>query len=264
MDNTKPEPEQQQTAEGVKTSKPTPEEVKNDSSIETRPDAEAQLATSSDDLPAEQGQPTLSLNSPDKTGTALPPKVSFPSAKSPSPPTDGQFGVVSTTGHLVCEFKRDEDTRPLEEILVGSVSLDSEPKTLGGSLSPPPQGENSTHVSPPADSNPGDRSLSTLDFSVDHTCYPEVYIAEEGQSPPLPIRQSTPMERGSLAPTSSTGDVSKTGYLGNSHMSMKSRLDVPLVTPLRLLGDQPDVVDCPFCMRRVETKVKKRPSRQTQ
>jgi hypothetical protein len=36
------------------------------------------------------------------------------------------------------------------------------------------------------------------------------------------------------------------------------------VTPLNLLGDQSDVVDCPFCRRRVETRVEKKPSTATQ
>ncbi|KAF4467787.1 hypothetical protein FALBO_5322 [Fusarium albosuccineum] len=35
------------------------------------------------------------------------------------------------------------------------------------------------------------------------------------------------------------------------------------VTPLHLLGEQSDVVDCPFCKYRVETKVKKSPSSRT-
>ena len=32
------------------------------------------------------------------------------------------------------------------------------------------------------------------------------------------------------------------------------------VTPLHLLGDQPEAIDCPFCLRRSETIVKKKPS----
>ncbi|CAG9936495.1 unnamed protein product [Clonostachys rosea f. rosea IK726] len=35
------------------------------------------------------------------------------------------------------------------------------------------------------------------------------------------------------------------------------------VTPLNLLSDEPDWVDCPFCQRRVETRVKKEPSKVT-
>lgn len=36
------------------------------------------------------------------------------------------------------------------------------------------------------------------------------------------------------------------------------------VTPLHLLGDQPEAIDCPFCLRRSETRVKKKPSSTTQ
>lgn len=36
------------------------------------------------------------------------------------------------------------------------------------------------------------------------------------------------------------------------------------VTPLHLLGDQPESIDCPFCLRRSETRVKKKPSSTTQ
>lgn len=38
----------------------------------------------------------------------------------------------------------------------------------------------------------------------------------------------------------------------------------PTVTPLHLLGDQSDMIDCPFCRRRTETRVKKHPSVVTQ
>lgn len=36
------------------------------------------------------------------------------------------------------------------------------------------------------------------------------------------------------------------------------------VTPLNLLGDQPDKIDCPFCQKRTETKVTKHASKKTQ
>ncbi|SPJ88904.1 uncharacterized protein FTOL_12799 [Fusarium torulosum] len=39
---------------------------------------------------------------------------------------------------------------------------------------------------------------------------------------------------------------------------------VNAVTPLHLLGDQPESIDCPFCLRRSETRVKKKPSSTTQ
>ena len=63
------------------------------------------------------------------------------------------------------------------------------------------------------------------------------------------------------APAYSTpADYQRIGYTGTLDMSTA----VPTVTPLHMLGDQPDTVDCPFCMRRVETSVKKKASSRTQ
>lgn len=42
-----------------------------------------------------------------------------------------------------------------------------------------------------------------------------------------------------------------------------SRVSSATVTPLGLLGDQPDMVDCPFCQKRVMTRVKKKASMTT-
>jgi hypothetical protein len=49
-----------------------------------------------------------------------------------------------------------------------------------------------------------------------------------------------------------------------SPMSTDKTEAITTVTPLRLLGDQSDWVDCPFCRRRVETRVEKKPSKMTQ
>lgn len=63
------------------------------------------------------------------------------------------------------------------------------------------------------------------------------------------------------APAYSTpADYQRIGYAGTLDMSTA----VATVTPLHMLGDQADTVDCPFCMRRVETRVKKKASSKTQ
>jgi hypothetical protein len=49
----------------------------------------------------------------------------------------------------------------------------------------------------------------------------------------------------------------------NEGMAMDAA-DFDTVTPLHLLGDQPDMIDCPFCLRRTETKVIKKSSQMTQ
>lgn len=113
---------------------------------------------------------------------------------------------------------------------------------------------------------------------MDYNSYPEVYIPgqQEEQGPNLPPRKpSPPIPRKSLpmeytnesqsppppAPAYSTpADYQRIGYTGTLDMSTA----VATVTPLHMLGDQPDTVDCPFCMRRVETSVKKKASSRTQ
>lgn len=132
--------------------------------------------------------------------------------------------------------------------------------------------------------------------AVDRNNYPEVYIPEgqqEAEKPPplnLPPRHNSPptiIPRKSLpmdnsnssngdffasassppsvssppAPAYSTpADYQRIGYSGTLDMSTA----VATVTPLHMLGDQADTVDCPFCMRRVETRVKKKASSKTQ
>ncbi|KAH8900005.1 hypothetical protein GQ53DRAFT_869296 [Thozetella sp. PMI_491] len=54
---------------------------------------------------------------------------------------------------------------------------------------------------------------------------------------------------------------SSLGYVPSQPMtSGRPEEDRTTVTPLHLLADQPDLVDCPFCQRRAETVVKKVPS----
>lgn len=57
-------------------------------------------------------------------------------------------------------------------------------------------------------------------------------------------------------PAQSTAAVSTYSNMDASNMDT--------VTPLHLLGDQSDTVDCPFCRRRTETRVKKTASGMTQ
>lgn len=193
----------------------------------------------------------------------------FPSVKSPSLPTDGRFGVVSSTGQLVCEFKTDDNsaTASLEEIIAVPPSPSLTPRPLGEAISPPPQGYSGIEATPSSGSNEDvGVSASILEIAVDHDSYPEVYVPADGsQATPLPQSSSYTMHSGSPAPPSSTsGEFIKTGYLENNLMSLSNPIDVPLVTPLHMLGDQSDTVDCPFCMKRVETMVVKKPSEWTQ
>ncbi|VUC25979.1 unnamed protein product [Clonostachys rosea] len=63
--------------------------------------------------------------------------------------------------------------------------------------------------------------------------------------------------------TTSLGSVqssSATMFKPNTSYSIPSSTPGITVTPLHLLGDQADTVDCPFCRRRAETKIKKNAS----
>lgn len=90
--------------------------------------------------------------------------------------------------------------------------------------------------------------------------------------------QAPPVDDGSLPEvvTHGTGDsnITTTSTHSSHFMASHSRLSLPptpglevvddaTVTPLHLLGDQSDTVDCPFCRRRVETRVQKDPSAAT-
>ncbi|KAF4982829.1 hypothetical protein FZEAL_1621 [Fusarium zealandicum] len=87
------------------------------------------------------------------------------------------------------------------------------------------------------------------------------YHGEGAQSPPIlqhPAYQQQQQQQGQM------------GYTGHESMVMQSQSPAPAgpvyppgmetVTPLHLLADQADAVDCPFCQRRAETKVKKQAS----
>lgn len=267
MDTTNTEPEQQQAAPGSSKLRSTSEQPERNKSFETQLNPKEQPVTSSTSQADEQGDSAPSPEGQAEAGTAPAAhlsKVSFPRLNSSTPPTDGPFGVLSSNGQLVCEFKSDVFSKspPPEEKIVESSSLHSEPKTLSGSVSPPPQASNQIEVA--RLSNPTEnRTVGALEPSIDHDSYPEVYVPEDETGLCLPPRRTLPMDRGSLCTTS--GDLStKTGYLENNHMSMRNLSDVPLVTPIHLLGDQSDTVDCPFCMRRVETVVVKKASSKTQ
>lgn len=72
-------------------------------------------------------------------------------------------------------------------------------------------------------------------------------IREQEQQPKLPPRNS----------------ITKGGSV-SSAPSRTCSMSSATVTPLGLLSDQPDMVDCPFCQRRSMTRVKKKASMTTQ
>lgn len=166
--------------------------------------------------------------------------------------TEGQFGVITSNGQLLCEFKTAEGEAP--------AIATPEDKTA----SPPPTNEPEPRISrkPVSQSaqatslmeiSPDSRTSSTLMPAVDHDSYPEVYVPAAEDSHPTPV-----MDQGTPSPPYS--EIAG-GYVENNGMNPHA---VPTVTPIYLLGDQPDFVDCPFCLKRVETKVVKKASKKTQ
>ncbi|KAJ0108135.1 hypothetical protein J7T55_007254 [Diaporthe amygdali] len=275
MENTRPEAQQKPFSEVDIT--PTPEitlpRQQSDISSDVYP-APLQTSLSSDRLSRSQtGSPPLS-NPETETRPLQPSAVSstrherMPSVNS-LPPKEGQFGVVSSSGQLVCEFRPTPNTDeapqpPSKEQFAETSSSFSEQKSPEESVSPPPQGGSRPHAAS-LSSAPEGPTISTLELAVDYSNYPEVYLPNEEERPNLPPRspiprKSLPMDDSTPAPAYSTpADYQRIGYTGTLDMSSA----VATVTPLHMLGDQSDMIDCPFCMKRVETSVKKKASSMT-
>lgn len=317
MDNTKPETQHQQ-----------PSDTEMTSDFTSPPQQDSDISPGAYPAPL-QPSGSLETRSRSRAGSSSPPPPRNPEEVEPSavsssghermpsvnslPPREGQFGLVSSSGQLVCEFRAapagEAPDRPPKVpegnyyITSASFATTSQSNPRVQSVSPPP------HPATPPLSSPsgggGGLTASTLELVIDHNSYPEavdrnsypeVYIPGDQQlgpqaeqpGPELPPRRSSPsiIPRKSLpmdnhstgsseffhhpsspplvssppAPAYSTpADYQRIGYAGTLDMSTA----VATVTPLHMLGDQPDTVDCPFCMRRVETRVKKRASRMT-
>ncbi|KAM0338059.1 hypothetical protein ACHAPU_011451 [Fusarium lateritium] len=95
---------------------------------------------------------------------------------------------------------------------------------------------------------------------IDYECLPQAVIPD---GPELAVIKhfsngtKLPMARVSVPRTDDTV------YASGLEVVVMSQL-VRTVTPLHLLGDQPESIDCPFCLRRTQTRVKKKPSSTTQ
>ncbi|RSL49831.1 hypothetical protein CEP54_012237 [Fusarium duplospermum] len=126
-------------------------------------------------------------------------------------------------------------------------------------------------VSTTAVSTPTDTQLSQLkapihrlgERKIDYECFPEVVPAND----PEPAVLENPVTGCDLPEVACTytGDTSKQvidTYTG-LEVSTSPESSITAVTPLHLLGDQPDWIDCPFCETRARTTIKKKPSNLT-
>lgn len=252
------------------------------------------IQTNAVEAPAEQQSPPtddcpIEAPAPDNASTAVskPSPVQIermPSAKSPPSQIQGQFGVVSSTGQLVCEFRNSDMSSsssppppssppsspppPSEVNIINTPQTPPptfEPKSLGGTVSPTPQPVSEIEVETYNYEQPEKRTMNLS--SIDTTDYPEVYNPAAAAPPPheaaLPEPVTLPPQDQKLTPVPpyySTLNDPNMGYIDHGAMDPAQ----PTVTPLHLLGDQSDMVDCPFCMRRVETRVQKKASNMTQ
>ncbi|KAJ4109549.1 hypothetical protein NW765_004437 [Fusarium oxysporum] len=117
------------------------------------------------------------------------------------------------------------------------------------------------HITPLTETDLDSRNHSTLEVApsprADSDCLPQAVIHD---APELALveyahnRDNLPM-------------ISTTPQTNIEYASGLEVIPAPpgsnTVTPLHLLGDQPEAIDCPFCLRRSETRVKKKPSSTT-
>ncbi|KAF5022869.1 hypothetical protein F66182_5102 [Fusarium sp. NRRL 66182] len=166
------------------------------------------------------------------------------------------------------------------------VSPEASSSTPVDAVSPP-------SYTPNADVPASDEKIAIPRQRIDDENLPEVvseptFASPPPQMSPPPASEHAPMSTVSPAPTSimnyhdgtqsppilqhpalaGTGQVQQ-GYTGHESMAIppaQAPAQYPpgqTVTPLNLLAEQPDTVDCPFCQRRAETKVKKTSSQMT-
>ncbi|KAF5713030.1 hypothetical protein FMUND_8133 [Fusarium mundagurra] len=126
---------------------------------------------------------------------------------------------------------------------------------------------------------PTDEKIAIEQRHINDDNLPEVMSEPmHTQTSPPPVSEYNPTSTVSPAPTSIMNwDGARSppilqhhalaqqqqGYAGHGSMSIPMQQAPvhqqtgPTVTPLHLLADQADAVDCPFCQRQTETKIKK-------
>lgn len=115
-------------------------------------------------------------------------------------------------------------------------------------------------------SRPSSRSTIGDDLpEVVPSTFPEVVASSLPEVAPCTLPQvalsSSPQAVSSSAPEAGLEVVANGSKMD---VSTVSGYPLPTVTPLHLLGDQPDQIDCPFCLQQTTTRVKKKPSNATQ
>ncbi|KAJ4219502.1 hypothetical protein NW759_007892 [Fusarium solani] len=173
-------------------------------------------------------------------GTVSPPSYT-PKPAEVAPNTDEKIAIPAQ--------KIDDDNLP--EVVVNEPDHSQDPQPVHTHTPDPPKSE---YPVPPSTVSPAPGSIMNLH-------------GDGTQSPPI---LQHPALAGQMAP----GQMApgQMGYAGHESMVVPMSAPTPApvyppgaqtVTPLNLLTDQSDSVDCPFCQRRTETKVKKEASGMT-
>ncbi|KAH7146611.1 hypothetical protein B0J13DRAFT_664049, partial [Dactylonectria estremocensis] len=108
------------------------------------------------------------------------------------------------------------------------------------------------------------RALRPGERKIDYDCFPEVVASDD----PEPAGLENPVTGYNLPEVAYTDapELAKQDIEIYAGLEVVASLEpsIRTVTPLHLLGDQPDWIDCPFCERRARTIIKKKPSHLTQ
>ncbi|KAI1084976.1 hypothetical protein F5B20DRAFT_122539 [Whalleya microplaca] len=152
------------------------------------------------------------------------------------------------------------ETPPEEKIIFNSVDRDNLPELVtddtrpgsarGDMVAPSP----STSPSPKPETTSKHDSRRYSEATLPEAVKQDVIVPDVvEEAPALPPRNEKLLSTDNLAE----------GYRPNTQAMLVAEGGRNTVTPLHLLGDQPDTIDCPFCQYRVVTRVERVASRMT-
>ncbi|KAH6961947.1 hypothetical protein BKA56DRAFT_736782 [Ilyonectria sp. MPI-CAGE-AT-0026] len=118
--------------------------------------------------------------------------------------------------------------------------------------------------SPPSYFSTGSSDRRPIERKIDYDCFPEVVVSDDPEPTGLENQvtgYNLPEVDYSDAPELDKRDIE---IYSGLEVVAAPELPTRTVTPLNLLGDQPEWIDCPFCERRTMTTIKRKPSNLTQ
>ncbi|KAL6918572.1 hypothetical protein FSHL1_009997 [Fusarium sambucinum] len=144
--------------------------------------------------------------------------------------------------------------------VISPVTASSSPVPFNVTVSPmatPPLRSRSIEELPNSQTYLFDQNASAR--RVDTECSLEAVVPDGLE---LAVMEYSPNRDNLPIPYDSTSQISNAEYESGLEV-MAVTPPAKTVTPLHLLGDQPESIDCPYCLRRSETRVRKKPSSTT-